>query len=271
MSNYDRVSVVVGLISLGLALFLIIELPSGSFSFTVLSLPITISMLKEWLMAVLLGGLAWMGANYVIQAHPAVRESGRLHTSVFCILPTMWVLLAVFLLPLAPHWLYWVGGLSLMDILLSLMLIAEYHAVYPEDAYYSQSRWGLNIAAHLMAVAFFVFVYRSKMRSMFSATATFAIGSLLALRILDDASQDLRRGGIYALIVGLVIGEATWALNYCDLKGSTGGLLLFLLFYLIIGLSKQHLREHFNRRVLLEFALVALLGIGLLIRHGVWG
>lgn len=267
MSNYDRVSVVVGLILLGLALFLVIELPTRTFSFYFFGSPLTVHLSTLWLRAVLLAGLACTGTDYVIRAHPAVQE----YTFVFWILPTMWVLLVVFLLPLAPHWLYWLGGLTVTGIFLSLLLMAEYHAVDPEAAHYSSIRWGLDIAACLIALALFVLVYRSKTRSLFSATATFAIGGLLALDILNGAGQSLRRRGLYAFIVGLVVGEATWALNYCNLSGAIGGLLLFLLFYLLAGLSKQRLQARLSRRIFLEFALVALLAVGLLLRYGIRG
>ena len=44
---------------------------------------------------------------------------------------------------------------------------------------------------------------------------------------------------VYGGIVGLVLGEVTWALNYWVLPGLTGGLLLLLIFYLLIGIA-QH-------------------------------
>jgi hypothetical protein len=69
----------------------------------------------------------------------------------------------------------------------------------------------------------------------------------------------------YSLIIGLVLGQVTWALNYWLLPGLTGGLLLLLIFYLLVGVAQQGLQDRLNRRVLLEFAIfgvVALLLIG---------
>ena len=265
MLNYERMGLVVGLILFGLALFLVVELPTRAFSFAILGSPFTIRLSKVWFMAILLAGLAYTGTNYVLQVHPTMREP-----FIPSILPTMWVLLAVFLLPLAPHWLYWLGGLALTGISLFLLLAAEHYAIDPASNLYRPCRWILSIVAYLTALIFFLLIYRSKTRSLFSATTIFIAGSLLALDILDSAGRDLPHSGLYSSIVGLVLGEATWALNYCNLNETAGGVLLFLLFYLFTGLSKQRLQGRLNRRILLEFALVGLLVAGLLFRYGIW-
>ena len=47
---------------------------------------------------------------------------------------------------------------------------------------------------------------------------------------------------IYGAIVGLLLGQITWALNYWPLlPGLTGGLLLLLSFYLTVGIAQQGL------------------------------
>jgi hypothetical protein len=89
--------------------------------------------------------------------------------------------------------------------------------------------------------------------------------TLLAAEILRTIAG---RPGLvlnYSLIIGLVLGQVTWALNYWLLPGLTGGLLLLLIFYLLVGVAQQGLQDRLNRRVLLEFAIfgvVALLLIG---------
>jgi hypothetical protein len=48
----------------------------------------------------------------------------------------------------------------------------------------------------------------------------------------------------------------------------TGGLILLLGFYVTTGLANQQLQGRLNRRVLVEYGAVALIGLALLLRFG---
>ena len=70
----------------------------------------------------------------------------------------------------------------------------------------------------------------------------------------------------YGGVVGLLLGQITWALNYWPLlPGLTGGLLLLLSFYLAVGIAQQSLQERLTRRVLMEFAVFGVLALGLIV------
>lgn len=268
MPNYDRLSVVVSLILLCLALSLIIELPMRTFSFVVLGSPLTIRFSQNWPVAALLASMACIGTDSIVRLHPLSRGRKELPcTFVFWILPGLATLLATLLLPRAPNRIYTLGSLAMMGILLPLIITAEYHTVDPAAPGYRAARLGLNVVAYLVALVLFVLVYGSRARSLLSATATLAGGGLLALDLLHGARQSLRRTSLYALIVGLVMGEIVWALNYSKVNSLTAGILLLLIFYLITGLSRQGLLGLLSRRILIEFALVALVGLVLLLKY----
>lgn len=268
MPNYDRLSVVVSLILLCLALSLIIELPTRTFSFVVLGSPLTIRFSQNWPVAALLASMACIGTDSIVRLHPLSRGRKKLPcTFVFWILPGLATLLATLLLPRAPNRIYTLGSLAMMGILLPLIITAEYHTVDPAAPGYRAARLGLNVVAYLIALVLFVLVYGSRARSLLSATATLAGGGLLALDLLHGARQSLGRTSLYALIVGLVMGEIVWALNYSKVNSLTAGILLLLIFYLITGLSRQGLLGLLSRRILIEFALVALVGLVLLLKY----
>ena len=69
---------------------------------------------------------------------------------------------------------------------------------------------------------------------------------------------------MYAGIAGLLLGQATWALNYWRLDSLTGGTILLLLFYNIIGLSQNALQGRINRRVVLEYGLITVAALALI-------
>ncbi len=276
---YERASVFVSLIVLGLAFLPEIELPTRTFSFHMLGSLASIQLSVTWLMAALLASLACTGTDSLVRSHPLVRWGKSRYTFTFWALPGLSVVAATLLLPLAsndtallrrsaaPFRPYWLGGLALTALLLLLIAVAQYHTVDPTDPGYRLARLALNIFVYIVALGLFTLIYGSKARSLLSATTMAAVGSLLALELLRGVHPNLRLTGLYALITGLALGEITWALNYWTVGRLTGGLLLLLVFYLVTGLSREGLLRKLNRRVLVEFALVALVGVGLIIKY----
>ena len=95
----------------------------------------------------------------------------------------------------------------------------------------------------------------------FRLTAT-----LLATEILRTSTTRTNRVLISGAVVGLLLGEITWALNYWPLlPGLTGGLLLLLSFYLSVGIAQQSLQNRLTRRVVMEFGLFGVLALALII------
>jgi len=281
MPNYDKLSLVVSLILLCLALSLLVELPTRALSFVALGLPLTIRLSQNWVVAALLAGMACSGTASVVRLHPLSRREKR--TFVSCILPSLAVLLAAILLPRTPNRIYNLGGLAVMGILLPLIIIAEYRIIDPAAPDHRAIRLGLNFIAYLLALVLFALIHDSKVdtspepctelcRSIstgfLSATAAMVGSSLLALDLLYGAQQSLRQTGLYALIVGLVMGEIAWTLSYWQVNSLTAGILLLLIFYIVTGLARQGLSGLLSRRILIEFALVALIGLALLLKYG---
>jgi hypothetical protein len=257
----------VSLIVLGLAFLPEIELPTRTFSFYVLGSLASIRLSVTWLMAALLASLACTGTDSLVRSHPLVRRGESRYTFAFWALPGLSVVAATLLLPLAPNRPYWLGGLALTALLLLLIAVAQYHTVDPADPGYRLARLALNLFVYLVALSLFTLIYGSKARSLLSATTTAAVGGLLALELLRGVPHNLRLTALYALITGLASGEITWALNYWTVGRLTGGLFLLQIFYLVTGLSREGLLRRLNRRALVEFSLVALVGLGLIIKY----
>jgi hypothetical protein len=124
----------------------------------------------------------------------------------------------------------------------------------------------LNIWAYVLAAVVFVLIYSAKARSLLSATGVTLVSTLLALELLRGAGRDFAHTALYALIAGLITGEIIWAMNYWRIQGVTGGLILLLGFYVASGLANQQLQGRLTRRVLLEYGIVALIGLMVLLR-----
>jgi hypothetical protein len=93
--------------------------------------------------------------------------------------------------------------------------------------------------------------------------------ALLAVELLRSATNEMRQVLMYSAVVGLLLGELTWALNYWPLlPGLTGGLLLLLAFYLAVGIALQGLQKRLTRRVLVEFAFFGVVALSLIVVFG---
>ena len=151
-----------------------------------------------------------------------------------------------------------IGGLILVGVVISLIITAEYKAVSSSATGYPTARLALNVLAYLLAFVLFTIIYQSRTRSLVTASLTLLTATLLALDLLSVADVLFRRVLLFATIVGLIIGQSTWALNYWQIRAWTGGLLLLLIFYITVNVAHQHLLEHLNRSVLIEFAVVVI-------------
>ncbi len=270
----DRASVLVWVVLVGLVAQKLLILPVRTFSTTVLGSPISLTLTGTTLLGAVLTGLIASGTEAIIRAHPRSRYSvvDWAFTAgpplenhwVYWSIPIALVIVAVLLLPLAPSRLYWFAGLVLTGMLLGLSLAGIYHTVDPFATGYRRARLGLNALTYAITLVLFLVVYRTRVRSIVSATEVTLLSSLLALELLRGSDRPVALVTLYAAITGLVLGEATWALNYWRLGSLTGGLLLLLLFYNVVGLAQHALQEHIGRRVLLEFGLITLSTLALI-------
>lgn len=270
----DRVSVLVWVVLMGLTAERLVVLPARTFTATVLGSPITLTLTTTTLLGVLMAGLVATGTEAVLHAHPrsqllAAGAPGLpplvlSRRWVFWALPVALIVVALLVLPAAPTRLYWLLGLLLTGITLSLSMAGIYYTIDPFATGYRRARLGLNAITYGLALVLFLVVYRTRVRSIVSATEIMLLSGLLALELLRGSERPLSLVVLYAGITGLVLGQATWALNYWRLDSLTGGLVLLVLFYDVVGLSQHALQGRVNRRVLLEFGLITVAALALI-------
>jgi hypothetical protein len=250
---------------MGLAAQRFLALPERSFTAILLGSPVTLSITDSAILGALLAGLVASGTEAVLRAHPnslRARSAGDLSGAgdrverinpvsrdhwVFWGLPIALTVVALLLLPLAPSVVYWVIGLITMGLALGFSLAGIYYTVDPFQPGYRRARLGLNA-----------------LRSLVSATEVMVVSGLLALELLRGSGRPTVLVALYAGITGLVLGQATWALNYWRLDSLTGGLVLMISFYNIVGLAQHGLQGRIRRRVVLEYGLITVAALALI-------
>ena len=260
----DRISVVTWLVVFGMGLSLLFTIPSANITFRALGSPISIPLTKTLVAASFLVLLAATGTDSIIRVHPrfmAVRRSVW-RTWPFWTLPMALVIIVAFVLPLAPSGLVRVLGLLLSGGLLGLAFFSLYATIERGQSGFRRARFILDALAYGSALLLFLFVYQTRTRSLLSGTLIAMTAVLLAVEILRSTTNEPFMVLSYGLIIGLVLGQVTWALNYwSSLSDLTGGLLLLLIFYLLVGIAQQGLQNHLTPRVLFEFAIFALVAL----------
>jgi hypothetical protein len=282
----DRVSVLVWVALMGLVAQRVLALPSRDISATVLGSPITLTITTNTILGVLLAALVASGTEAVVRAHPRARASSwiepqellqRPDTSqrdvagvvpvlrwVFWALPVALVVVALFLLPVAPSQTYWLLGLMLTGAALGLAMAGVYYTLDPFARGYRRARLGMNALTYGVALVLFLVVYRSRARSIVSATEVMFVSGLLALELLRGSGRPTLMITLYAAITGLLLGQVTWTLNYWRLSSLTGGLVLLVVFYDVVGLAQNALQGRIGRRVLIEYGLITLAAVALI-------
>lgn len=263
--NRDRLSVIIGLILLALALIPLLNAPGRSVGTSVLGSALDIEITPAGLITLLAAGLACAGVDMLIQAHPHVRTGRSGPTFVFWILPALMVIAASQWLSQATGGIGWAAQLLASGATLWFVIRAEFGTVDPDAAAAGRWRVLLNVIAYILAFGLFSLIWQTRARSLITATLMAIVALLLSVDLLWVTRASARRVLMHSLPVAIVIGQCAWALNYWRATTPIAGLALVLIFYALSGIAAQNLFGKLTRRVLLEFGVVIVAAVILLI------
>jgi hypothetical protein len=267
--RYDRIASLVMVVLLGLAAVLFIDVNpnilrvrlGGDFPVITFS----------WIVLVFLVIIVSTGADMQARAHPEMQtrklptlDLGFFQTEIapgFWILPSFSVIGSFAFFRLFSSSLQGVAFvLALVGAggLLLAMLVAQHYALDRNPDVSQRARLVLHVVAYMLAFACFSAVYFERFRTLYAATLIGGTGMLLAYALLRWIQQ--RNLLILTGSVGLLLAEATWALNYWPASFLLGGVILLLIFYITVSLIQHHLIGTLQRRVMIEYGF---LGAGL--------
>lgn len=261
MLIYERISAVVSATLIGLALYFVLNFPIQVTEITFFGSPVVLESPYRWLMVILLAALVMAGVDAVLRAQPNLPTRRLSYLATFWTLPALLVVLATQTLGLAPSAVAWAISLVGVGILLWLTIIVEVNQVRPDGAVQLWPRLWQQLLGYAIALIFFIVIYQTRSRSIISATAILLVSSLIALALLRQHPKQITKTWLFAAVIGLSLGQMTWALNYWRTGALNAGLLLFLTFYLLVGLAQQQLLGVLSRRTLYEFGAVACIAL----------
>ena len=270
LPDRDRLSVLTAIILLAFALARFVDLPTRPVRAMLLGSSIGFDLNGPFVLLVLVAALISAGADSIMRSHPALRGASPARGTVHWILPGGAALGLGVLLNRLPAGVSWWSGLAFTAVFLVLVLAAEYTVISPDDAGFYGAALGLTALAYAIALAFFGLLRESSGRAAITATAAALVSALIALRLLLLAGATARESLPYAAVIGLCLGECTWALNYWPAGPLGTGLVLLVIFYTLTGLAQQHLVGALKRRVIVKFGVVALVGLAATLRFALF-
>ena len=263
--NRDRLSVLIALILLALALIPLLNAPGRSVGASVLGSELDIEITPAGLITLLAAGLACAGVDMLIRVHPRVRSGESGPTWVFWILPALTVIGVEQWLSHASSGLAWAAQLFASGAVMWIIIRAEYGTIDPDGPAAGRWRLVLNVAAYLLAFGLFATIWETRIRSLITASMTVAVALLISIDMMWVTRASARRVLLNAMPVAIVTGECAWALNYWRATAAMAGLSLVLIFYALSGIATQYLFGKLTQRVVIEFGAVIAAAIALLL------
>ncbi len=270
--RYDRIVSLVLLVVIGLAVVFLIDInPNIIRARLGGDLPvITVS----WLLIGSLVVITSTGADVFIRAHPQMQARAlptvRVGSLEFELAPGFWILPSLTIVTSFAFFRLFSGALQSTAFILALVaagvlllgsLVAQHYALDRNTQVRHRARLAIQTIAFLLAFGIFSAIYFARLRWIYSGALVGMMGALLAYALLQWAPP---RQGLLLLagLVGVMLAEATWALNYWAAPFLLGGALLLVIFYIATGVLQHHLEGTLSRQVFMEYGL---LGSGLLV------
>ncbi len=269
LPSRDRLSVLTAVIVLAFALTRFLDLPARSLATNLFGSALGLELNGPLLMMLLVAALISAGADTLIRSHPLYSTAPTLagqpgrRTFMHWILPGATALVLGAVLNRAPAGPLWWFGLALTAVALIAVLIAEYIVVDRSDASWDMAALGLTVLAYAVALILFALLRSLSARALVSATVGGLVGASLAWRLLALKGAQAGAAAFHALVVGLVVAEAIWAINYWRVSPGSAGLLAMIPFYVTVGVVQQHLTGRLSARIWIEYAVVGALGLAI--------
>jgi hypothetical protein len=271
--RYDRITSLVLVILIGLAvIFLIDGSPNTIQIYLGGDLPV---ITLSWFLIASLVVLTCAGADLLARSHPQLQNAAlpviNLGFARVEIAPAFWVLPSFSVIGSFAFFRVFSQTLPGIAFALALLaagggllavLVAQHYSLDRRSEVRQRAQTALAIMTYLIAFGCFSAIYYTRYRTLYSASLVAITGALLAYPLL--ATTTLRSRLLLALLVGLMLAEATWALNYWATTFLLAGTLLLVIFYIAVSLLQHAAAGALPRRLLIEYGMLGG-GLGLVV------
>jgi hypothetical protein len=252
-----RIPLLAAVYALGVALFLTLE-PTNSLWLVVTTVVVA------------------LGSDGIVRSYSQGAFRAPLDTAPHLVVPVVLSFAAGFFLEETVSGYWEIPAAMVAGALMAGILFGECLSIDVESPLYGTGRFILNIATYLGAFALYAVMYSYDVNLVAAAIGSGLLSAVLAAEILRETElmpppiggRSLRSLG-FAAAIGLIVAEVRWSLYFVPLEGFLAAVLVLLFFYVASGVAQHHLLGHLSRPVVREYALVAFVGL-LMVILGSW-
>ncbi|NTW00230.1 MAG: hypothetical protein HGA19_02870 [Oscillochloris sp.] len=263
--RYDRIVSLVFVILIGLAVIFLVDGNPNTLRIVLGGDLPTITL--SWFLIASLIVITCAGADLLARSHPQLQArklpSINLGFTRFEVVPAFWILPSFSIVGSFAFFRLFSGALQGTAFVMALIaaggsllavLIAQHFALDRRLEVTQPAQTVLHVITYLLAFGCFSAVYYTRYRTLYSATLIGVTATLLSYALLAWLS----RPGDFLLsgLIGLMLAEVTWPLNYWATTFLIAGTLLLVVFYITVSLLQHQARGRLQQRLLIEYGLL---------------
>lgn len=263
--RYDRIVSLVFVILIGLAVIFLIDGNPNTLRIVLGGDLPTVTL--SWFLIASLTVITSAGADLLIRSHPQMQSRSlpvvNLGLARFEVAPAFWVLPSFSVVGSFAFFRLFSGALQGVAFALALaaaggsllaVLLAQHYVLDRNPEMSQRAQTLLQLIGYLLAFGCFSAIYYTRYRTLYSATLTGATAALLGYALLAFTPRANRL--LLATLVGLVLAEALWALNYWATTFLIAGTVQLVIFYVVVSLLQYQATGRLHRRLLVEYGLL---------------
>jgi len=252
LPDRDRINVLLATILLAYALTRVINAPDFNFGFNLGDIPFAFSLNINMAFAVLAGGLAATGVDWLLRGHPSIQPG---ETIEHWLLPTLMALVIGTALYILPTGVFWWVGFGLGGVLLVVVFRAEYAAVDPGDTNYPFATATLAAMSYTLVLILAVALRSNGLRLVLLSPTIFITSGLASLRVMHLRLNENWEFG-WAIGIALITTQLGTALHYWPLTPVQFGLAVLAPVYALTSLAVNLIEEVPFRQAVIEPAVI---------------
>lgn len=240
LPNLNNLSVLVAMILLAYTLTHFVSLPAIEIELRFLGIYLPFRLNFTLIVSLLVAGLVASGTAWLLREHPDIQYEQ--YTIEHWLLPGLTSLVLMLVIEQIPFGMLWWVAAAFSGLLLTLVLMAEYIAVDPDNEYYSFAEIGITTLSMSFFLILAIALHAEEIRLFFRVPLLSLTSGLVFLRILH-----LRLKGRWvflpALLTVLCIGQLSAGLHYWPMSSISFGIALLGPLYALIEIGERHSRE----------------------------
>ena len=265
MIRHQRLSITLSVVLIGLLVPVLVPLPAEQVATNVLgselSLHVSLTVALAALLTLITGAGIW--------AIQSPSDDPLLYRLTHWASPAALLAINLNYQTLFTWWGYQLAWVALTCVALALIITMQQRS-RRSDGRGAFARGVLSVIVYVEALVLFGLLYGTRARSILSAGGIMLVAGVLSLDLLRHDPAASWRTWLYAALIGLMMGELTWALNYWSIDARLGAGFLLITFYTLTGVSQQLFNRRLTRRVAVEYAALCAAGLIILVLSRFW-